>query len=226
MRKILIMVLLPVMASAQMNITTTERVETVLKPDVLRGNLGFEEQGKNEKLIKEHLNAIVAQVKKQDPDAKMCHGGGYYLSPQYSYKEQKREFVGYTGTLNFGCEFTEIEPYNALVAAIDKVAVASVRKSEGALAWSVSRAQESKAQEVLRLELLSKAKAQASAFSQATQMACSVAEVRFAGASAVIPMMAKGMVMRASADTESPIRQDEESSLEATVEYSCTPQLP
>lgn len=226
MYKGVIAALVPILASAQMSITTTEQVETVLKPDVLRGSLGFEEQGKNEKLIKEHLNAIIVQVKKQDPEAKMCQGGGYYLSPQYSYKDQKREFTGYAGTLNFGCEFKEIEPYNALLAAIDKVSAPSVRKNEGALVWDVSNAQERSAQGALRLELLRKAQEQAGAFSTETGMACTVSAVRFGGVPPVIPMMAKGMMMRESADTQSPIRQDKESTLDATVEYSCMPRIP
>jgi len=226
MRKWIIAFIVPVLANAQMNITTTEQVETVLKPDVLRGNLSFEEQGKNENTIKEHLNAIIEQVKKQDPDAKMCQGGGYYLSPQYSYKEQKREFVGYSGTLSFGCEFKEIETYNVLNRAIDKAASPNIHKSQGALAWGVSSMKERTAQNGLRLELLRKARLQAKEFSKETGMGCEVTAVRFGGVPHPIPMMAKGMAMSAMESTESPIRQDETTTLEATVDFTCSEPLP
>lgn len=226
MYKFSIALLLPMLVSAQMNITTSEQVETLLKPDVLRGSLSFEEQGKNQNTIKEHLNTIVAEVKRFDPNAKMCQGGGYYLSPQYSYKDQKREFIGYSANLSFACEFKSIDTYNALSAAIDKVATPSVRRSQGELNWGVSRIQESDAQGILRMELLRKARYQAEAFSKETGMECSVSTVNFSGVSRPIPMMAKGMAMMASAPTESPIQSDEITQVEATVDYNCSKRVP
>lgn len=224
--RLFIMFFVPIMASAQMRITTVERVETALKPDVLQGQIGFEEQGKNQNTIKEHFNALVAEVKRFDPNAKMCQGGGYYLSPQYSYKEQKREFIGYSANLNFGCEFKSIDMYNELSAALDKVTVGSVRKSQGALNWGVSSAREVEVQGNLRLELLRKARNQAEVFSKETGMECLVNSVNFSGVSRPIPMMAKGMAMLASAPTESPIQSDEKTVLEATVDYTCSKRVP
>ena len=224
--RLLIMFFVPFAASAQMNITTVERVETSLKPDVLQGQMSFEEQGKNQNTIKEHLNAIVAEVKRFDPNAKMCQGGGYYLSPQYSYKDQKREFIGYSANLNFGCEFKSIDTYNELSAAIDKVAAPGVRKNQGALNWGVSSAREAEVQGNLRLELLRKGRNQAEAFSKETGMECLVSSVNFGGASRPIPMRAKGLAMMASAPTESPIQSDETTQTEATVDYTCSKRVP
>jgi uncharacterized protein YggE len=222
MYKFSIALFVPLLASAQMNITTSERVEALLSPDVLRGSLSFEEQGKNQNIIKEHLNTVVAEVKRFDPEAKMCHGGGYYLSPQYSYKNNVREFIGYGATLNFGCEFTNIDTYNELSAAIDKVMVSSVRMSQGSLDWGVSSAKDAQMQGKLRIELMRKAHDQAEIFSKETTMACRVSTVNFSGANhPVMPMMARSMMMTASASTESPIRSDETTALEASVEYIC-----
>ncbi|MDD5160900.1 MAG: SIMPL domain-containing protein [Sulfuricurvum sp.] len=226
MYKFSIACLLPVLVSAQMHITTSERVETLLKPDVLRGSLSFEEQGKNQNTIKEHLNTIVAEVKRFDPNATMCQGGGYYLSPQYSYKDQKREFVGYSANLSFGCEFKSIDTYNALSTEIDKVTAVGVRKSQGELNWGVSRVQEATAQGNLRMELLRKARDQAEAFSKETGLECFVSTVNFSGVSRPIPMMAKGMAMVASVPTESPIQSDETTQVEATVDYNCSKRVP
>jgi hypothetical protein len=226
MNKMIFAFLFPLIASAQMSITTVERVETALKPDVLQGQIGFEEQGKNQNAIKDHLNAIVAEVKRFDPNAKMCQGGGYYLSPQYSYKEQKREFIGYSANLNFGCEFKSIDVYNELSAALDKVTVGSVRKSQGALNWGVSSVREAEVQGNLRVELLRKARNQAEAFSKETGTECLVNSVNFSGASRPIPMMAKGMAMMASVPTESPIQSDETTQIEATVDYNCSNHKP
>ncbi|MDD5053647.1 MAG: SIMPL domain-containing protein [Sulfuricurvum sp.] len=222
MRKYIVSLIFPLISSAQMSITTTERADAFLKPDVLRGSLSFEEQGKNQNGIKEHLNAIVSVVKRYDPEAKICHGGGYYLSLQYSYKDQKREFAGYVGNLNFGCEFNTIEEYNELNSKIDSVSSSTLRKTQGSLEWGVSTMQEQETQGSLRLELLRKAQAQAKAFSKETQLQCEVVGVNYTGSSRPMPVMARTMALMASAPTESPIQNDREIGVDAIVDYNCS----
>lgn len=228
MRKItLIMTLLtPLWAASAMNITAIEQVSQSLKPDVLQGSLSFEEQSKNSNTIKEHLNLIVAAVKEFDSKGEFCQGGGYHLSPRYSYKEQKQEFIGYSGNLNFGCEFKTIEEYNALISKIDKASAPSIRKSEGALSWGVSEKTQKAVKQLLRVELLRSAKAQAEAFSKETGMGCAVESVNFGGIAQPRPVMMKAMMMADSVATESPIQRDEESSLDATVSYICSKRVP
>ncbi len=226
MYKFSIALLWPVLVSAQMNITTNEQVSQSLKPDVLQGSLSFEEQSKNSNTIKEHLNLIVTAVKGFDPKGAFCQGGGYHLSPRYSYKDQKQEFIGYSGNLNFGCEFKTIDEYNALMAKIDKVSALSVRKSEGALSWGVSEKTKKAVKQSLRLELLRSAKTQSEAFSKEIGMECIVESVNFGGVEQPRPVMMKAMMMADSVATESPIQRDEESSLDATVSYICSKRVP
>lgn len=226
-KTILITALLaPLWAIAAMNITTNEQVSQSLKPDVLQGNLSFEEESKSSNTIKEHLNAIVLAVKGFDPKGEFCQGGGYHLSPRYSYKDQKREFIGYSGNLNFGCEFKTIEDYNALIAKIDKVNVPSVRKSEGALSWGVSEKNQKMVKQGLRAELLRTAKAQADAFSKETGMVCVVESVNFGAIAQPRPIMMKAMMIADSVATENPIQRNEESTLDAVVSYSCSTRIP
>lgn len=216
----------PLWLNATMSITTVEQVSQSLKPDVLQGALSFEEQSKNSNTIKEHLNAIVAEVKKFDPKGELCQGGGYHLSPRYSYKDQKQEFIGYSGNLHFGCEMKTIEEYNTLIGKIDKVSSPSVRKSEGALSWGVSEKTQKAVKHSLRLELLRTAKVQSEAFSKETGLECSVETVNFGGVAQPRPVMMKAMMMADSVATESPIQRDEESTLEATVSYICSKRVP
>ena len=223
---LIIALLFPFLANGAMNITTNEQVSQSLKPDVLQGNLSFEEQSRNSNTIKEHLNSIVAEVKRFDPKGEFCQGGGYHLSPRYSYKDQKQEFIGYSGNLNFGCEFKTVEEYNALLSKIDKVIVPSVRKSEGALSWVVSEKTQKMVKQALRVELLRTAKAQSEAFSKETGLECSVETVSFGGVAQPRPVMMKAMMMADSVPTESPIQRDEESVLDATVSYSCSKRVP
>lgn len=226
MEKFSIIFLLPVLVSAQMNITATEQVSAMLKPDVLRGSLSFEEQGKNLNIIKEHLNAIVAEIKRIDPTGRYCHGGGYNISPRYSYKDNKQEFIGYSGNLSVECEFLSVDQYNDVSAAMDKVSAPTVRKNQGALVWGVSALQENETQNRLRLELLRRAEVQAEVFSKEAGMECAVASINFGGVPNVLPLRSKSAMMMESVPTESPIQSELESLLSATVDYTCSKRIP
>ena len=220
--------LVPLFANAQMNITSNESVSQALTPDVLRAQIGFEEENKSADVIKEHLNAIVAAVKQFDPKGEFCHGGGYYLSPRYSYKDQKQTFVNYGGTLSFGCDFKSIEHYNALLSAIHKIKVQSVLINQSALTWEVSLKSRNTSRLAMRTSLLQTAFEQASAFSKELKMRCEVNAVAFEGTQPVQPIMMKSMLSRnaslkeESTPTEEPILRDETLSLDATVQYTCS----
>lgn len=224
MKKSMMMIALlaPMLANASMTIRVNVQVSAMLKPDVLRGSLRFEEQGKNANAIKEHLNAIIAEAKRIDPSGRYCHGGGYTLFPRYSYIDQKQEFAGYSGNLSMNCEFLSIEQYNEMSDAIDKATASSVRKNQGALAWGVSSVQERETQNRLRLELLRRVDGQAKLFTKETGMACEAVSVNFGENRGVNPIMTKGMAMMASAPTENPIQSEEESAVEAVVDYACS----
>lgn len=223
MVRFMIGVTLPMIVSAQMSITAHEQVSMELAPDVLRGGLNFEEQHKNAERIKEHLNAIVAEVKRFDPKGEFCYGGGYYLSPRYSYQNQKQEFIGYSGSLHIGCEFRSVEQYNGLLEAIGYVKSSAVKTTEEPLSWGVSEKERLQAQSQMRTQLLQMAQSQAKRFSSELAMECEVASVTIEGSYApppYQPMMMKAM-MSDSVATESPIQRNEKNSLGANVGYTC-----
>jgi hypothetical protein len=221
MQKSLLFFILPMLANAQVTITALEHVSVNVQPDVLRVNVSFEEQSKTPDMIKEHLNAIVAEIKRFDTKAEICRGGGYNLSPRYNYKDQKQEFIGYSGSLSVNCDFKTIEQYNTLTVAIDKVTAPNVRKNQGELTWNVSAIRQRETQDSLRAELLRKANTQATTFAKETAMMCEIASVNF-GANAQIQPMMRGYMMAHSVETQSPIQGDTETSLEATVNYICS----
>ncbi|MDD2828836.1 MAG: SIMPL domain-containing protein [Sulfuricurvum sp.] len=224
MNKVYLFTLLPILVSAQMQITAQESVSQTLKPDVLRAQLSFEEHSKKSDEIKYHLNSIVSEVKKFDSKGKMCRGGGYNLSPYYNYKDQKQEFGGYNAYLNFTCEFETIEQYNTLNSALDKVLASQSKRSLGALSWGVSDKIHEQTQQNLRSAMISKTITQATDFSKSTGMKCEVNTINFGGYVQPIPMRVNKSMMlmeMASAPTESPIENDEENKLEATVTYIC-----
>ena len=227
-KSLLFLSLVPLLAMAQMSITTNEHVSEALTPDVLRAQIGFEEENKSADVIKEHLNAIVASVKQFDPKGEFCRGGGYYLAPRYTYKDQKQIFNGYGGTLSFGCDFKSIEHYNALLSALNKIKAPTVLINQSALTWDVSLKARNSARLAMRTSLLQMATEQALFFSKETKMRCEVNAVAFEGTEPPQPMMMKSMLSRANASlkeestpTEAPILRDETLTLDATVNYTC-----
>ena len=227
-KSLLFLSLVPLLAMAQMSITTNEHVSETLTPDVLRAQIGFEEELKSADTIKEHLNAIVASVKQFDPKGEFCRGGGYYLAPRYTYKDQKQIFNGYGGTLSFECDFKSIEHYNALLSALNKIKAPTVLINQSALTWDVSLKARNSARLAMRTSLLHMATEQALFFSKETKMRCEVSSVAFEGTEPPQPVMMNSMLSRAntslkeeSTPTEAPILRDETLSLGATVNYSC-----
>jgi hypothetical protein len=226
MKSILLTLTFPLVAMATMTISTNEHVSATLTPDVLQGSLSFEEQNNNGNVIKEDLNAILTRVKKFDPQAKQCQGGGYQITPQYTYTDQKQRFNGYSGFLSFECEFSSIEQYNTLIEAITPVIKKNVHKNEGTLSWGVSEQQRLTTQMALRSALLTTAQLQSDAFSKTTSLACEVSSVNFMGNAmpmARSTMMMKSMEMSDSVvATESPLQHDQKTSLDAMVTYNCS----
>ena len=221
----LFLLTLPLLAGADMTITASEQVSQKVRPDVMRGILRYQEESRSSETIKKDLNAIVAEVKRRDPKGERCSGGGYQLSPRYSYKDNKQTFQGYTGTLSFTCAFDAIEPYNVLTAAVDKVSAPGVKKTQGALTWVVGDKTREAVREALRGKLIEKAFAQAKKFSAVTGIGCKVSTVTFGGVPQPAPVMfgARAVMAEDSVPTESPLAAEEEIAAEAVVVYTCVP---
>ncbi|AFL68845.1 SIMPL domain-containing protein [Sulfurospirillum barnesii] len=216
----------PFFLCADMEITTQESVSNTLIPERLRGEFSFEEEHKNSNVIKEHLNALVAEVKQFDAKNELCQGGGYRLSPSYQYKENKPVFVGYKGNLFFSCELNSVEQYNMLVERVEKIKAPSVITHQGALAWVVSDATHNANRLALRSSLLKVAHEQAASFSKETHQICVVKEVVFDNASPTHPVLMRAAAPMAksfsSVSTEAPLVHPETFVLGATVRYACT----
>ena len=224
---ILALLCLPLIACAQMSITTLESTSQTVSPDTLRATLHFTEENKNANVIKEHLNAIITQVKQWDSKSDICTGGGYHLSPRYTYKDQKQTFIGYSGTLSFSCTFNDIEAYNTLLGKIESVKASAVLSDYGALFWEVSPKVLQNTRLAMRSSLLRIAQEQASYFSNETQKQCHVSAMTFEDAHINRPPLMQSMARStgamkvASEPIQEPLHVDEVLRLSATVTYTC-----
>jgi len=217
--RLFILLFLPLTICAQMNITAYEQASKEVTPDILRVQIHFEEEHQDPNVIKEHLNALVAEMKQFDTKNEFCHGGGYYVSPRYTYKDQKQIFMGYNGSLSLGCDFSAIEQYNALLAKLEKRKGPNVRMNIGALSWSISEKVHNATLFGLRSDVLHIAQAQAQKFSDETTLLCHVSAMTFEGAQPIRPVVMETLRVK----TEEPLQHMERLSLGATVNYLCVP---
>lgn len=216
----------PLLALADINITAREKVSQKMMPNILEGAFHFSEDNKNADVIKEHLNALVATVKQFDQKSEICKGGGYQIVPQYTYnKENKRTFIGYSGSLSFECAFKSVEDHNALLTQIDKAKVDSVIVTQGQLMWRPSESEYNKAYLSLRSSILEVAQKQAELFSKELKMACEVSVINFADqGQSINPVLlnrAASSMSYKAAPTQEPIQHDISVLLQADVAYVC-----
>ncbi len=213
---------LPVISYGQITLTMPQSVSKTLAPNTLQGYLSFEERSKNPNDIKQHMNALVTQVKKFDPSHEMCHGGGYQLSPYYNYTNQKQEFMGYSAHLSFTCEFNTIEQYNTLISDLDKTTAQNVKKTQGALSWIVNAKTKENEELELRKTMISHSLKNATIFSKESGKECQLSGLNFGGDFQPVPvnLMRSAMAMD-SASTESPLQNDATITINATATYLC-----
>jgi uncharacterized protein YggE len=216
----LLLLALPLFAGNDMTITATEQVSQQLKPDVLQGYLNFRETSKSADTIKKDLNAIVAEMKRLDPKAERCSGGGYSVSPRYSYKDHKQQFDGYGGSLSFNCEFAGIETYNVFTGSIAKVTAPAVRQTQGALNWVVSEKKRTAAKAAMHDKLILNANAKAAHYAALTRNECRVSSITFGSVVRPAPIALRAMAEN-KVDTQSPMQAKSDVTATATVVYTC-----
>jgi len=214
--------ILPALTYGQITLTMPHSVSKTLVPNTLQGYLSFEERSKNPNDIKQHMNTLVTQVKKLDPNKEMCRGGGYQLSPYYNYTNQKQEFMGYSAHLSFTCEFSTIEQYNTLISELDKITAHNVKKTQGALMWVVNAKTKENEELELRKTMISHSLKNADIFSKASGKECQLSGLNFGGDFETVPvnLMRSSMAMD-SIPTESPLQNDATITINATATYLC-----
>ncbi len=230
---IVLVLLAPVLVCAdklERHVTTSETVSQKLTPNILEGTFTFYEESKEVTTIKEHLNALVSQVKKFDTNNEICRGGGYQIVPRYYYKDQKQTLVGYKGAFALECDFKSVDDYNTLVSQIEKVKASGVVMTQGMPLWKVSSESSKEAYIALRVSLLKLAQKQAKLFSKELNLKCDFSDISenpqpmqsiLFENDAVVDMVSKGKSSK-STPIEAPIQQPVEISSQAIISYVCS----
>jgi len=221
------LLILPVMASAATKVTLSEAVSMEVDPDTMRTTLSFEERASDEQRIRSHFNTLVRSVKRyNERDGLECRGGSYRIAPQYSWTDNRRNFLGYQGSVAFQCTFRDIGSFNALSAELDTVAggFPDVKRNQGTVDWIVSDDLALRSREALEGMLIRRIERKREHLGSIMQKSCTTESIAFGSRPPAYPvrrMMAAESMAASPVPIEEPIQGESEVSLSATVEFSC-----
>ena len=224
-RLIAVVLLLPLLASAETKVTLNESVSVTVEPDTLRTVLSFEERSQEEQTIRHHFNALVKTVKSHNEEGELeCRGGSYRIAPQYSWEKNRQKFLGYRGSVSFSCSFRDIGRFNALSAALDTQlgAFPGVKRNQGSVEWFVSDELALQNRERLERMLVRRIERKREHLSEIMRQRCETTAISFSSRAPAYPverMMAAEAA--ASVPIETPIQGDTTLTLGGAVEYLC-----
>lgn len=220
--------LAPVFLCAETTITLSESVSTEVQPDRMHTNLSFEERSKNDQAIRHHFNTVVKAVKRYNKqDGLECRGGSYRISPQYSWKDNRQQFIGYQGNLSFSCEFDDVDTFNALSKELDTTVKAfdEVKRRQGTLNWIVSDRLSVETRGMLERMLIRRLERKGAHLSDAMGRECSLKTINFHTTDRPVlmrkMMMSEGVAQADSVPVEQPIQNDATLKLSAGAAYEC-----
>lgn len=224
----LTLVCLPLLLGAATKVTLNESLALEVEPDKMQTTVAFEERSMQQQALRHHFNTLVKTVKRfNEGEGLECRGGSYRVAPQYNWTNNRQEFAGYRGTLEFACSFADIDAFNALSQELDTVAAAykGIKRQQGNVDWIVSDALAAKSRDTLESRLIRRLESKGEHLSQAMQQRCSLASIEFLSAPHPYPvrnmLLAEGMAKSASVPIEGPIQSDASLSLNARAEYRC-----
>ena len=222
------MLCLPLVLGAATKVTLNESLSLDVEPDKMHTTVAFEERASQEQPLRHHFNTLVKIVKRFNAKEGLeCRGGSYRIAPQYSWSDNRQKFLGYRGTLQFSCEFDDIDTFNALSTELDTAGTAykALKRQQGNVAWIVSDALASKSRDTLETLLIRRLAEKGDHLSEATRQHCSLLSIDFQSAAQPRPVrgmaLSEGMAKAASVPIEEPIQSDSALSLGARAEYFC-----
>ena len=134
----------------------SKKFSQVVNPDILTTRISANIQNKDERFISDNLESINDHVK-ESKDIKYKHGS-FNLTPRYSYKNNKRKFIGYAGHLSYIITSKNANSMNEFISELievkEKLEVNSLKLNINNTTWKVSDELQQKSLDNLRLKAI------------------------------------------------------------------------
>lgn len=111
--------------------------------------------------------------------AKICTNGSYRISPEYSYKNQDRVFIGYQGNIRFKCEFQDTKRFDTIISKLDRITREKdkLKLTINPIQWIIAKKVIEKTNQELELQALYFAKSYKKFLANVYTQKCKIKEV-------------------------------------------------
>lgn len=200
-------------ASFGYELKVNKTFEENLESDRMELHFSFIAKKKSAKETKELLHPAIAIIK-QHPQ---CKGGSYTLSPEYNYKSNKRELLGFVGRANFECSFKEVEEIDDITTFFDTQT--NLELQQAPIKWVVDKENIKIAKTSLELKALRYAKEYAQILKKENIAQCHEKKVEIHTSSSV--MHEPQAMLMAKSSMETPTKEPTLISINATYDFEC-----
>lgn len=159
------------------------------------------------------LHPAIATIKKHS----QCKGGGYTLHPEYNYKPNKRELLGFIARANFECSFKNIEEIEEIITFFN--AQKDLELQQAPIRWVVEKESLHTAKMNLEIKAIRYAKEYAEILKKQSIAQCSEKKVEIQ-TDAAIHRTSQTMLMSKSS-IETPTKEPTLVSVRAIYTYVC-----
>lgn len=127
-----------------------------VEPDIMSTSISATVEDKDKLEIQKIFEKAIEESKSQTT----CTNGSYRISPNYSYSEQKRVFLGYRGDIQFECKFKDTKNLDFVISKLDSAASQKdkVKLTINPIKWTVDEQTHKEADKELELKALHFAK--------------------------------------------------------------------
>jgi hypothetical protein len=187
--------------------------EENLESDRMELHFSFIAKKKSAKETKALLHPAIATIKKHS----QCKGGAYTLNPEYNYKSNERELLGFVARANFECSFKNIEEIEEIVTFFDKQKELELQQAP--IKWVVDKESVNIAKMSLEIKAIRYAKEYAEILKKESVAQCSEKKVEI-HTNSFIYRTSQTMLMSKNS-IETPTKEPTLVSVNATYTFEC-----
>lgn len=112
---------------------TNKTFDEIIQPDRMQLSFSLIAKKESAQKAKEVLHTAIETIKKEPT----CKGGAYSINPEYNYNSKKRELLGFIGSVDFECDFKNVEDIDTLLTYFDTLQELELRQAP--LKWVVDK---------------------------------------------------------------------------------------
>lgn len=201
-------------------ITLNEEFQGKISPDKMHASINVGMKQNDQKEIKRFFDSLLKKVKsKQDA----CTGGSYSISPEYNYKSQPYQLIGYRGNIYFQCTFDDTEAFDTSLNVIQKNIDLSLHTlTQSGIQWISSEERLQTVKDKLKKEAIQYGMDYSGELTRISGKTCHVSKINLSNRfNSIRPMREMDLMSAKAQSTEAPIKDEQSVTLSADYTFIC-----